>query len=379
MRYTPGYSWGSRSVQHGLKLIREHMGWKPGPLSSLNVWTNRWVEGELAEGRNESISVDMDNTRNLKVRDLCNEGISEEGGIWKNDMIKELFSDETASKILAMPLCFSRKKDTVFWPYSSSGEYNVKSGYGILFSKFMELKGSEKDRARIGEEEKTFCRRKLWKLPGPAMWKILIWRIITDTLPVGVNFERRNIQIEIRCKLCGYEEVSTETMEHLFRDCEISKRLWACTELGIQSSQAHRMDIRKWVMQWIDYLGKLEEGASRIIRFMHGYIMVYMEVRKADEAMLVCNKNKVKRTQEGEEMGDDIGKWIRESKPFYAIGVLYNCECTRVMVDAGWKSKEKASVGWVAYTETGQIMVEKYKAIKAESALQAFGESSSHD
>ncbi|XP_074287915.1 uncharacterized protein LOC141613077 [Silene latifolia] len=226
------------------------------------------------------------------------------------------------------------------------------------------------------------------------MWKILIWRIITDTLPVGVNFERRNIQLEIRCKLCGYEEHSTETMEHLFRDCEISKWLWACTELGIRASQTHRMDIRKWVMQWINYLEKLEEGTSRIIRFMatlwciwcvrnrivfkresfHPFLFLNLwiqEVRKADEAMLVCNKDKVKKTQEAEEMGDETGKWIRESKPFFAIGAHYNCECTRVMVDAGWKSKEKASVGWVAYTETGQLMVEKYKAIKAESALQA--------
>ncbi|XP_074271618.1 uncharacterized protein LOC141595551 [Silene latifolia] len=357
---------------------------------------NLKIKGNKGMGNWEANPHFISSIKSLKLLSIGIQGtgISDEGGTWKNDMIKELFSDENANKILAMPLCNSRKKDTVFWPYSSSGEYNVKSGYGILFSKFMELKGSEKDKERTEAEEKTFCRRKLWKLPGPAMWKILIWRIITDTLPVGVNFERRNFQLEIRCKLCGYEEQSTETMEHLFRDCEISKRLWACTELGIRASQTHRMHIRKWVMQWIIYLEKLEEGTSRIIRFMatlwciwcvrnrivfkgesfHPLLFLNLwiqEVRKADEALLVCNKDKVKKAQEAGGMGDKTGKWIRESKPFFAIGAQYNCECIRVMVDAGWKSKEKASLGWVAYTETGQLMAEKFKAIKAESALQA--------
>ncbi|XP_074271806.1 uncharacterized protein LOC141595739 [Silene latifolia] len=258
----------------------------------------------------------------------------------------------------------------------------------------MEQKGSEKDKERIGAEEKIFCRRKLWKLPGSAMWKILIWRIITDTLPVGVNFARRNIQLEIRCNLCGNDGNSTETMEHLFGDCEISKRLWACTELGIRPSQPHSMDIRKWIMQWINYLEKLEEATSRLVRFMATLWCIWcvrnrilfkgevfhpnlflnswcQEVRKADEVVLECNKDRVKRTHAAEDMGDERGKWLRESRPFFAIGASYNCECIRIMVDAGWKARDKASIGWVAYAVTGHLMVEKYKAIKAESALQA--------
>ncbi|XP_074290240.1 uncharacterized protein LOC141616971 [Silene latifolia] len=240
-------------------------------------------------------------------------------------MVRHMFADETVSKVLAMPHSRSRSVDEGYWPHSSTGDYNVKSGYGVLFTRFMELKGSVKDRTRVDEEGKSFCKRKLWKLPGPMMWKILIWQIVTNSLPVGSNFERRKIEVDTRCKLCTNEEMTSETLEHLFRDCEVAKRIWACTELGIRDSQA------------------------------------VLEINKGEEMT-----NSATSGMEDEKM-----LWLKESKPFYTIGSMYNCECIRVMVYAGWKSRDKAGVGWVAFTKTGAKFFEISKAIKAESAMQA--------
>ncbi|XP_074299259.1 uncharacterized protein LOC141630321 [Silene latifolia] len=147
IRKHSGLSWGSRSILHVLILIQEHMGWKPGCASTLNVWTGKWVEGEYGEAGNV----------NLKVRDLFIEGEAEDGGSWNEDIVRGFFSEETASKILAMPVNMSRREDSIFWPHSSTGEYNVKSGYGIVFTNFMELHGSEKDKSRVGWEEKAFA------------------------------------------------------------------------------------------------------------------------------------------------------------------------------------------------------------------------------
>ncbi|XP_074266318.1 uncharacterized protein LOC141588791 [Silene latifolia] len=41
------------------------------------------------------------------------------------------------------------------------------------------------------------------------------------------------------------------------------------------------------------------------------------------------------------------------------------------MVDTGWKSFDRAGIGWVALTSNGNRFFEGRKAIKAESALQA--------
>ncbi|XP_074283362.1 uncharacterized protein LOC141607912 [Silene latifolia] len=386
IRKNSGFSWGSRSILHGLNLIQKHMGWKPGCSSKLNVRTSKWVEGEYAKAGNDNLSIDMVNIRNLNARDLFIEGEVEDRGGWNEDMVRGLFSEETASKILAMPVNLSRREDFIFWPHSSTGEYNVKSGYGIVFTNFMEFHGSEKDRSRVGCEEKNFCRSKLWKLPGPATWKLLIWRIITNTLPVGINFEKRNIPDETGCKLCDNEGMVTETMKHLFRECEISKRFWACNDLGIRVTHDRLIDIRKWIFHWVNYMSKLEDANVLLLRFMATLWCLWcvrnkilfkkekfhpstllstwvLEVGKADEALVEFNKDREIRSRNMSEMEDERRRWLRESKPFYAVGSNYNCECIRVMVDAGWKTREKASIGWVAYTETGQKIIEKCMAI----------------
>ncbi|XP_074288748.1 uncharacterized protein LOC141613904 [Silene latifolia] len=309
-------------------------------------------------------------------------------------MVRSLFTDDTASKILAMPHSRSREVDEIYWPHSSTGDYNVKSGYAVLFSKYMELKGSVKDKTRLGEEEKAFCRRKLWKIPGAMIWRILLWRIITNTLSVGSNFERRNMAVDSRCIICSQERMETETMEHLFRDCEVAKRVWACTELGIRDSHDQSMAIGKWIIHWINYLGKLEGGEARLVRFVATLWRIWIlrnrimfrgesfhpnlflnlwakEVRNADEAIIEIKREKEKRNRDSHGINEERVRWLRESKLFHTIGAMYNCDCIRVMVDAGWKARNKASIGWVAFTETGDRIYENSKAIKAESALQA--------
>ncbi|XP_074298430.1 uncharacterized protein LOC141629306 [Silene latifolia] len=219
-------------------------------------------------------------------------------------MVRHMFADEIVSKILAMPLSRSRSVDEAYWPHSSTGDYNVKSGYGVLFTSFMDLKGSVKDRTRVDEEGKSFIKRKLWKLPGSMMQKVLVWRIITNCLPVGSHFERRKIEVDTRCKLCTNEErMIPETMEHLFRDCEIAQRMWACTDLGIRDYQVNNMDIGKWIVHWM-------------------------------------------------------------------MGELPSESFLELMDTSGWKSRDKAGVGWVAFTETGVNFFEIRKAIKAESPMQ---------
>ncbi|XP_074284006.1 uncharacterized protein LOC141608564 [Silene latifolia] len=183
-------------------------------------------------------------------------------------------------------------------------------------------------------------------------------------------------------------------MEHLFRDCEISKRFWACNELGIRVTHDSTIDIRKWIIHWVNYMGKLEEANVLLLRFMATLWCLWgarnkilfkkekfhpttllstwvLEVGMAEEALVEYSKEREKRIRNMADMEDERRRWLRESKPFYAVGSGYNCECIRVMVDAGWKTWEKASIGWVAYTETGQKIVEKCMTIKAESSLQA--------
>ncbi|XP_074278716.1 uncharacterized protein LOC141602312 [Silene latifolia] len=191
---------------------------------------------------------------------------------WNEDFVRQLFSEESANIILAMPICRSRTMDEVYWTHTNK---------------------------------------------GPAMWKVLVWRIITDTLSIGNNFIQRNIDLDHSCKLYNHDGMVVETMEHLFRDCEVARRIWTCSELGIRTVVCSPIRLAKWIVNWIRYLDKMVDAESRL-----------------------------------QDLVEDGPAWIRDSNLIHMIGVPHSCERIRIMVDVGWKSMDVAGIGWVALTGT---------------------------
>ncbi|XP_074297661.1 uncharacterized protein LOC141628413 [Silene latifolia] len=198
-------SWGARSVLQGLDFIRQHVGWKPGLDSDLNLWTTRWLNGDYPEPNMGVLDLDHVGLRNLQIRNLWMPAINTAGTSWNASLIMTLFSEESAKHIFDIPICNSRVEDKLYWLHTGIGEYSVKSGYGVIFSEFIERRATTKDKTRINDELRLFCKKTLWRLPGPKVWKILVWRIITDSLSTGVNFARRNLGNGTGCHFCDFE------------------------------------------------------------------------------------------------------------------------------------------------------------------------------
>ncbi|XP_074266319.1 uncharacterized protein LOC141588793 [Silene latifolia] len=261
----------------------------------------------------------------------------------------------------------------------------------------MEAKGTRKERSRINEKGKDFCKSKLWKLPGPSMWKILLWRIITNTLPIGKEFERRKIGETFRCGLCaGYEDY-LETLEHLFRDCYISARIWAGSELGIRGESAVGLNIGDWIINWIHFLSNLEEGEERVLKFMATLWQIWLLRNnvlfngvKIDPLTLFrtlalsvqdCVKGlKLEEERREKRQKDQVvgsmprmmdAKELQAGRPFFVIGKQDQCRGTRVKVDASWDRNLEAACGWVAYDRWGVETHREKRKWKAESAIQA--------
>ncbi|XP_074267017.1 uncharacterized protein LOC141590318 [Silene latifolia] len=125
-------SWGARSILYGLEFVQQHMAWKPGLSSSMNVWITRWVNGEYPEPRNDLFSLVFFGLSNIAIRALRNSVGTAEELSWHEDFVRQLFSEESANGILALPICRSRNMDEVYWTHTNKGEYSVKSGYGVL-------------------------------------------------------------------------------------------------------------------------------------------------------------------------------------------------------------------------------------------------------
>ncbi|XP_074301501.1 uncharacterized protein LOC141632895 [Silene latifolia] len=238
-----GSSWGVRNILHVLEMVMENIGWKREIESNLNVWISRWVRGRCPEPKDCWLDLGNVQMANLQVRHLIQPDCR-----WNEPFVRALFTEEYAARILAIPLCALRINDEIYWPLTKDGAYTVKSGYGLIFGEYMARKGSSKDKTRIGDRGREFCRKQLWKLPVPKLWKIFVWKIITNTLPIGKEFQKRNLEIDVFCGMCGVEQKRVETAEHLFRDCGVSSRIWVGSDLGIRVENAESISITDWVM-----------------------------------------------------------------------------------------------------------------------------------
>ncbi|XP_074289387.1 uncharacterized protein LOC141614541 [Silene latifolia] len=200
----------------------------------------------------------------------------------------------------------------------------------------MATRGTSKDRTRINDRGREFCRKTLWHLPLPMVWKILLWKIIVKALPTGSEFLQRKLDVDPYCRMCGGDQKCIEIVEHLFRDCSLTRRLWAGSTLGIRVDSAavrekiHMLCNSSPTKQPLSLLQTSEEGSS-------------YEEREA----------------------------IRNGYPVRLIGNHSNCAVVRVKVDASWVRGLDAAVGWIAFDHTGQELERGMVRSRAESAMQA--------
>ncbi|XP_021757231.1 uncharacterized protein LOC110722264 [Chenopodium quinoa] len=64
------------------------------------------------------------------------------------------------------------------------------------------------------------------------------------------NLRKRGINVDYICAVCNSAE---ETDEHLFRDCPIIQRVWACGPLGIQVGET-TPPLQTWTHNLLRYL-----------------------------------------------------------------------------------------------------------------------------
>ncbi|XP_074314842.1 uncharacterized protein LOC141651011 [Silene latifolia] len=356
-----GCSWGVRSILHGLNFVLENIGWKPGTASMINVWTARWVGGDRPEPRNEWLDHSSSHLATLQVQDLFLSG-----GNWNEVFIKGLFTEEWAARILAIPRCEVRQRDKIYCPHTTTGVYTVKSGYGLIFEDFMNKVGTVKDNSRLNDRGRSFCRTVLWNLPVPQMWKILIWKIVTNVLPIGQEFYKRNIEVDSSCSMCRGDQRAMETSEHLFRDCGLSSRIWAGSDLGIRVEGAGGVPISDWICNWIRYLTKRDEGTREVILFV-ATLWALWTVRNKIKFQ---NQFQVdKGIEEGTPQKEALA--IRNGRPVCILGIPTGCAVVRVKVDASWNRNYEAAFGWIASDDTWRELGRRQERIRAESALQA--------
>ncbi|XP_074296900.1 uncharacterized protein LOC141627561 [Silene latifolia] len=381
-------SWGCKSLSFGMELLLAHVGWKPGVNSKLRIWNCGWVSGEVPPQTTRLAFPPPDSMLCFTVKDLLTPSLC-----WNHELIFDLFEPEWARRICAMPICNTDVDDYVYWKLTSSGIYSVKSGYAVCLASYLRIHSSTKDESRIDASTKVFCKKRLWRLPGPQVWKILVWRILTDSLSVGAEFAKRNLINGSVCPWCG-EDGMVGTLEHLFRDCFLVKCLWACSSIGISTEFSTSVRLRDLIKNWINYFYTKEDSSNTVIRFLsvlwslwrNRNEIVFSGKSFSSEYFFASLSNTTNVALEAESriasnvsaLGavcydplDTLRTEISNHFPFFLVGDKGTCAPYRVKVDASWVSSLHASAGWIVYAPNGDCYGTFAISFDAESALQA--------
>ncbi|XP_019104293.1 uncharacterized protein LOC109134694 [Beta vulgaris subsp. vulgaris] len=153
---------------------------------------------------------------------------------WNEEVLIRWFGQQKAKCIQAIHIPSFDCDDEYIWLHSKYGIYTQKSGYWEIMS-------------RNGNNyvPTLFWKQNLW-----PKWKIFYWKLANGALATRVNLRKKKILSEAPCAFCGQEE---ESDTHLFKDCEISRRIWASSELGLINLDKCKDSIAIWTRNWIWY------------------------------------------------------------------------------------------------------------------------------
>jgi len=103
--------------------------------------------------------------------------------------------------------------DEIIWAFAKHGSYSPKEGYIRLMDPFK-------------PQDINPTWKLLWKLKATPRSRLLMWNILFERIPTGLNLMKRSFHGPFWCQLCHNNEESTE---HLFLNCPITKEHWNTT------------------------------------------------------------------------------------------------------------------------------------------------------
>ncbi|XP_042958198.1 uncharacterized protein LOC122293794 [Carya illinoinensis] len=130
-------------------------------------------------------------------------------GVWKEELVKEVFTEDEAKIVCSLPISKSGLPDKQILGYTKDGLFSVKSAYHMEMCRKRREKGEK-------SEGSWFDWRKLWNLNVPGVVKVFLWKALNDCLPTRNNLKKRKVIEDAYCPICGTEE---ETVTHALWSC----------------------------------------------------------------------------------------------------------------------------------------------------------------
>ncbi|WVZ50961.1 hypothetical protein U9M48_002159, partial [Paspalum notatum var. saurae] len=233
---------GKASILRGIEVLKKGLIWRVGDGTSIGIWTGPWIPNNTSRTPRGRIGLS-------KVSDL----IDQSTGRWDSELIKDLFWEEDAKHILAIPIR-PAMEDTVAWHFDPKGVFSVKSAYHVIEGDEVQSKTKQKGESSL---QHRACRElnwnKLWSLEFQPKIKKFLWRLAKNSLPWRKNLQRRGMQIDTKCPVCGRLD---EDGGHCFLKCKFAKPCWLGMDLeGIRTTLLSASSATQLVAMILDLQG----------------------------------------------------------------------------------------------------------------------------
>lgn len=353
---TSSYAW--RSIIQTQPLISQGTKWIVGDGERIRFWEDKWLPQQYTLTPKTPRAYP---NPHLRIKDLFIPGTK----TWDEQKLRNLIEEREVASVLSIRPSSTGVKDKIFWSYTTSGTYSVKSGY--YTQRQMDLTASQN--TQVPSSPYLNLRNKLsariWRLNIPPKIKMFWWRILHNGIPVADNLSKRGIKIAKDCQTCGEE---SETLPHMLFYCRVAKEIWSLSEVSIadevtqtdrvfqtilsflESSSRDPQATLPWFLGWrIWKIRKkiiFQNRRDHILNVIHA---AYLDHKSWMEA---TNKTTTHNDQPKRMEITSIQETLRPETLNYCV------------VDASWVSPhDKTGIGWSLYSRQGTLNIHGSSAI----------------
>lgn len=204
----PSYTW--KGIHTALGLVRKGVRWKVGGGTSVRIWGAPWLDSDTGFTITTPV---VPNFEDIVVHDLFIPGTRQ----WDVELIDEVFNDIDSAKILRTSIAPTPVPDGKIWHFERRGRYSVKSAYHLAL--------------RLIDDVQVYgdsIWKSIWRVNVPPKIRVFFWRLCKGWLVVKAKIASWYGGISSLCPLCS---MATESIWHLFIDCDFVRDCWARIDL----------------------------------------------------------------------------------------------------------------------------------------------------
>ncbi|WZY80122.1 hypothetical protein YC2023_026506 [Brassica napus] len=198
-------SHGWRSILAGREVLRKGLGWVVGNGENIKVWGDPWLSSSFPTA---PIGPPTENAVSMTVSEL----LCPLTNAWDIQKIQN-YLPQYEGIINRIITSSAPARDSLAWLAEKSGEYTVKTGYGV---------------ERVGlipphTNEQTFdWLKNIWNLNTSPKIKDFLWKVKRKAIPVSSNLATRGMA-PFPCAKCG----GVEDDLHVFLLCPFASQSWS--------------------------------------------------------------------------------------------------------------------------------------------------------